>query len=84
VRSFYNNQTNPKEEKLAKQKIVDLTVVCPSCKIKNLVKMDMNAPDTEMLIDHSMVECRRCGHKFLLRGNIEDSRIKTPKEVTFF
>jgi hypothetical protein len=69
---------------MAKQKIVDLKVVCPSCNINNSVKMDMNAPDTEMLIDNSMVECRRCGHKFLLRGNINDTRVKVQKETTFF
>ncbi len=54
--------------------LVNVVIVCPSCKRDFSVKMDMNDPETAMLMDYAQSTCKGCGNKFRVAGNIDHSR----------
>lgn len=59
---------------MAERNIVNVVIVCPSCKRDFSVKMDMDDPETAMLMDYAKSTCRGCGHQFPVAGNIDHSR----------
>lgn len=62
---------------MAEQEIVELVAVCPGCKADKKIKMDMEDPETAMLLDFGKTKCKNCGQEFPLSGNIDHSRAQS-------
>jgi hypothetical protein len=65
-----------KEESMEDEEIVELTIVCPSCKEEKQIKMDLGDPETEMLIDYATTTCKNCGLKSPFARCIDHNRTK--------
>jgi hypothetical protein len=66
---------------VSEQNIVNVVIVCPFCKRDFSVKMDIDDPETEMLMGYAKSTCKGCGLMFPMSENIDYGRITRVADI---